>query len=82
MHTKTPRFQLAHRGCLLRLQSAQVLLVSSLRRLLRVAWFWAARSAAGLGARLDMAVGSESTNAQACDSLGGYAAELEWGYDR
>lgn len=30
MHMKIPRFQLAHRGCLLTLQSAQVLLPSSL----------------------------------------------------
>lgn len=37
-----------------RLQSAQILLGSNLRRLLRVAVLDAARSAAGLGARLDM----------------------------
>lgn len=40
---------------LFRLQSAQTLLGSSFRRLLMVAWFCAARSAPGLGARLDMA---------------------------
>lgn len=45
MHTKTPMFQEAHLGCLLRLQSAQVLLYSSLTSCLRVAWFCACLSA-------------------------------------
>lgn len=39
------------------LQSAQILLVSSFRRLLMVTWFWAALSAAGLGGRRDMLAG-------------------------
>lgn len=42
------------------LQSAQTLLVSSFRRLLMVAVFCAARSAAGFGALLDMAVGERN----------------------
>lgn len=62
MQTKTPRFQLAHRGCLFLLQSAQLLLASILTRLLSVWVFWAARSAAGLGARRDIA-GVSSTSA-------------------
>jgi hypothetical protein len=39
MHTKTPRFQLAHRGCLFRLQSAHTLLPSSFTSALRVCVF-------------------------------------------
>jgi hypothetical protein len=50
MHTKTPMFQDAHLGCLLRLQSAHVLLCSSLTSCLSVAWFCADRS----GGLLDM----------------------------
>lgn len=50
MQIKTPMFQDAHRGCLLRLQSAHVLLVSSLTSCLSVAWFCAERSTG----RLDM----------------------------
>jgi hypothetical protein len=50
MHTKTPMFQDAHRGCLLRLQSAHVLLDSSLTSCLSVARFCAERSTG----RLDM----------------------------
>ena len=38
------------------LQSAQILLGSNFRRLLMVAWFCAARSAAGFGGRLDMSL--------------------------
>lgn len=37
MQTKTPRFHEAQRGCLLRLQSAQDLLLSSLTSALRAA---------------------------------------------
>jgi hypothetical protein len=44
-----PRFQEAHRGCLLRLQSAHILLGSSFKRALIVCWFWAAW--AGFGRR-------------------------------
>lgn len=51
MHMKTPRFQLAHRGCLFLLQSEHVLLPSSLTRFFSVARFCSARSAAGLGRR-------------------------------
>jgi hypothetical protein len=50
MHTKTPMFQDAHLGCLLRLQSAHVLLDSSLTSCLSVARFCAERSTG----RLDM----------------------------
>lgn len=50
MQIKTPMFQDAHRGCLLRLQSAHVLLDSSLTSCLSVAWFCAERSTG----RLDM----------------------------
>lgn len=43
------------------LQSAQLLLPSSLSRVLMVCWFWAARSAAGFGgALLDMAFDAQS----------------------
>lgn len=48
MHTNTPRFQLAHLGCLLRLQSAQTLLPSSLTRAFSVWAFCAALSAGAL----------------------------------
>jgi len=41
---------------LFRLQSAHTLLASSLRRLLIVAWFWAARSAFGFGGRRDISI--------------------------
>ena len=44
MQTNTPRFQLAQRGCLFRLQSAQTLLPSSLTRALSVWAFCEARS--------------------------------------
>ena len=54
MQTKTPRFQLAQRGCLLRLQSAQILLPSSFSNALIVCWFCAARSA-GAATRRDIA---------------------------
>ena len=47
IQTKTPRFQLAHRGCLFLLQSAQTLLPSSLTKALRVCAFCAALSAGG-----------------------------------
>jgi hypothetical protein len=56
MHTKTPRFQEAHRGCLLRLQSAQDLLDSSLTSCLSVARFCSVRSAPAGGGRRDMVV--------------------------
>jgi hypothetical protein len=42
MQMNIPRFQLAHRGCLLRLQSAQLLFDSSLTNCFSVAVFWAA----------------------------------------
>jgi len=58
MQIKIPKFQLAHRGSLLRLQSAQTRFADSLRRFLMTAWFAAALSAAGLGRR-DMKKGSE-----------------------
>lgn len=51
MQMKTPRFQLAQRGCLFRLQSAHVLLPSSLTRFFSVVRFCSARSAPGLGRR-------------------------------
>lgn len=51
MQMKMPRFQLAHRGCLLRLQSAQLLFDSSLTSCLRVARFCSALSAPGAGRR-------------------------------
>lgn len=54
MQMKTPRFQLAHRGCLFLLQSEHILLGSNFNSDLMVAWFFAARSAAGFGGRLDM----------------------------
>ena len=53
MQRKTPKFQLAHRGCLLRLQSAQILLPSSFSNALIVCWFCAARSA-GAATRRDI----------------------------
>jgi len=53
MQTKTPRFQEAQRGCLLRLQSAQDLLVSSFTRALRAPRLRSAVSTPG-GARRDM----------------------------
>ena len=46
MQRKTPRFHDAQRGCLLRLQSAQLLLGSSLTSCLRVARFCSLRSGA------------------------------------
>lgn len=49
MHTNTPRFQLAHRGCLFRLQSAHTLFPSSLTRALSVWAFCAARSLPAAG---------------------------------
>ena len=52
MHMKTPMFQEAHRGCLLRLQSAHDLLVSSLTSCLSVARFCSLLS--GPAARRDM----------------------------
>lgn len=57
MHTKTPRFQDAQRGCLLRLQSAQDLLVSSLTSALSLTLFASAAfaaAAAAVGGRRDM----------------------------
>lgn len=54
MQMKTPRFQLAHRGCLFLLQSAHILLGSNFTSDLSVAWFFAALSAAGFGGRLDI----------------------------
>jgi hypothetical protein len=56
MQMKMPRFQLAHRGCLFLLQSAQLLLPSNFNRLLMVAWFCAARASAGFGALRDMLI--------------------------
>ena len=53
MHTNTPIFQLAHRGCLFRLQSAQLLLDSSLTSDLSVARFCSALSGPAPG-RLDI----------------------------
>jgi hypothetical protein len=53
MQIKTPKFQLAQRGCLLRLQSAQILLPSSFNNALMVCWFCAARSA-GAAPRRDI----------------------------
>jgi hypothetical protein len=44
MHTKTPKFHEAHRGCLLTLQSAHDLLDSSFTSCLRVARFCSVRS--------------------------------------
>jgi len=58
MHTKTPMFQLAQRGCLLRLQSAHDLFDSSLTSCLSVARFCSVRSAFAGGGRRDM-VGGE-----------------------
>lgn len=55
MHTNTPRFHEAQRGCLLRLQSAQALLLSSLTSALRAARLRSAVSAMG-GGRRDMVV--------------------------
>lgn len=55
MQTKTPRFQLAHRGCLLRLQSLQLLLPSNLTNCLSVARFCSLRSGPA-GGRRDMIV--------------------------
>lgn len=55
MQIKIPRFQLAHRGSLLRLQSAQTRFPGSFRRFLMTAWFAAALSAAGLSRR-DMTI--------------------------
>lgn len=57
MHTKTPRFHDAQRGCLLRLQSAQDLLDSSFTSAFSLTLFasaaWAA-AAAAVGGRRDM----------------------------
>lgn len=47
MQMKTPRFQLAHRGCLFLLQSAHTLFPSSLTKAFRVCAFFAALSASG-----------------------------------
>jgi hypothetical protein len=55
MQMKIPRFQLAHRGSLFRLQSAQTRFPGSFRRFFMTAWFAAALSAVGLDRR-DMAV--------------------------
>lgn len=49
MHTKTPRFQLAQRGCLFLLQSAHTLLPSSLTSALSVWAFCAALSLPAAG---------------------------------
>jgi hypothetical protein len=54
MQTKTPKFQDAHRGCLLRLQSAHDLFDSSLTSCLSVARLRSAASAPGGGGRRDM----------------------------
>lgn len=54
MQMKTPRFQLAQRGCLFFLQSEHILLGSNFSSDFIVAWFLAALSAAGLGGRLDI----------------------------
>lgn len=54
MQMKMPRFQLAHLGSLLRLQSAQTRLPGSLSNDLMTFWLAAAFSAAGLNRR-DMA---------------------------
>jgi hypothetical protein len=51
---KDEEWKSAQYSRLFRLQSAHTLLHSSLRSDLMVCWVWAARSAAGLGARLDM----------------------------
>jgi len=55
MQIKTPRFHDAHRGCLLRLQSAQDLLDSSFTSAFSAARLRSAVSAAG-GRRSDMVV--------------------------
>ena len=52
IQTNTPRFQLAHLGCLFLLQSAQLLFASSFSRVLIVCWFCAALSKAGFGGAL------------------------------
>lgn len=44
MQTKTPRFQLAHRGCLFLLQSAHTLFPSNFSRAFKVVAFCAVRS--------------------------------------
>lgn len=54
MHTKTPKFQEAHLGCLLRLQSAHDLFDSSLTSDLRVTLLISALSAAALAVRRDI----------------------------
>jgi hypothetical protein len=53
MQMKTPMFQLAHRGCLFRLQSPQLLLDSNFTSCLSVARFCSLRSAPA-GGRRDM----------------------------
>ena len=58
MQRKTPMFHEAQRGCLLRLQSAQVLFDSSLTSCLSVARFCSARSGA-VGTRRDIVVVQE-----------------------
>lgn len=63
MQMKIPRFQLAHRGCLFLLQSAQTLLLSILSSCLIVFWLAAALSAPGL---LDIFRG---IGEQMCDKL-------------
>lgn len=51
MQIKIPKFQLAHRGSLLRLQSAQTRFAGNFRRFLMTAWFAAVLSAAGFNRR-------------------------------
>lgn len=54
MQMKMPRFQLAHRGCLLRLQSAQILLDSSLTSCFSAARLRSVDSAPAAGGRRDI----------------------------
>lgn len=69
MQMNTPMFHDAQRGCLLRLQSAQVLLDSSLTSALRVARLASVRSAPpAAGGRRDMLVECVCDEAQQTDS--------------
>lgn len=62
MQMNTPIFQLAHRGCLLRLQSAQLLFDSTLTSAFRVARLASARSAPAGGRRDMIAIVCASCN--------------------
>lgn len=69
---KMPKFQLAHLGSLLRLQSAQTRFPGSFRSDLMIAWLAAALSAAGFGRRdIAAVVGLMTIAFRGCASFSG-----------